>query len=169
MRLLLALVVTLGLRAESGYDAWLRYERLPARVAEADLAALGDSVTVLGNSEVLLAARDEYTRGVRGMLGRIPRHKSTVPAGIGVVLQLNATLPKDGFWIRTVQHQTIVAGGSDRGVLYGVFALLRKIALQQPIDSLDEKQIPYAPIRWVNHWDTLDGSIERDSGGPTIF
>ena len=63
----------------------------------------------------------------------------------------------------------MVAGGTDRGVLYGVFALLRKIALEQPIDSLDETQVPYAPVRWVNHWDNLDGSIERGYGGRSIF
>ncbi len=87
--------------------------------------------------------------------------------------QLNASLPNDGFWIKTVRQgsarYTVVAGETDRGVLYGVFALLRKIALEQPIDSLDEKQIPYAPIRWVNHWDNLDGSIERGYGGRSIF
>ena len=37
------------------------------------------------------------------------------------------------------------------------------------IDSLDETEIPYAPIRWVNHWDNLDGSIERGYGGRSIF
>ena len=54
-------------------------------------------------------------------------------------------------------------------MLYGAFALLRKIALGEPIDALDEKQAPYAPIRWVNQWDNLDGSIERGYGGRSIF
>lgn len=184
--LLFAWIVTIQLRGESGYDAWLRYRALPVRVAEADVQALGDSVTLLGNSEVLLAARDEYVRGIRGMLGRIPRYESTAPASGGVVIGrmreaaeaipsagLGPGVPGDGFQIKTVRrgpvHYTLVAGGSDRGVLYGVFALLRRIALEQPIDALDETEIPYAPIRWVNHWDNLDGSIERGYGGRSIF
>lgn len=184
--LLFAWIVTIQLRGESGYDAWLRYRALPVRVAEADVQALGDSVTLLGNSEVLLAARDEYVRGIRGMLGLIPRYESTAPASGGVVIGrmreaaaaipsagLGPGVPGDGFQIKTVRrgpvHYTLVAGGSDRGVLYGVFALLRRIALEQPIDALDETEIPYAPIRWVNHWDNLDGSIERGYGGRSIF
>jgi alpha-glucuronidase len=49
------------------------------------------------------------------------------------------------------------------------FALLRKIAIGEPIGSLDEKESPYTPIRWVNQWDNLDGSIERSYGGRSIF
>ena len=174
--LLFACTTTLNLHAESGYDAWLRYQPLPARVAEADLQALGDSIALLsgsevpGSSEVLLAARDELSRGLRGMLGRVPGREigEAIPsAGFG------ANLPGDGFRIKTVRqgsaHYTVVAGGSERGVLYGVFALLRKVALGQPIDSLDETEVPSAPIRWVNHWDNLDGSIERGYGGRSIF
>jgi alpha-glucuronidase len=183
---LLACLTASCLSAESGYDAWLRYPALPDRAALADVRALGDSITLLGSSDILLAARDEFTRGMRGMLGRNPRHLSTVPASGGVVLgklrevtlafpsaQLGASLPDDGFLVKTVRQgsarYTIVAGQTDRGVLYGVFALLRKIALEDPIDSLDEKQIPSTPIRWVNHWDNLDGSIERGYGGRSIF
>jgi alpha-glucuronidase len=173
---LLLAITTFSLDAESGYDAWLRYQALPARVAEADLQALGDSVTLLvgskvpGNSEVVLAARNELSRGMRGMLGRVPRLEvaEAIPSG-----QFAPDVPADGFQIKTVRqgsaHYTVVAGATDRGVLYGVFALLRKIALEQPIDSLDETEIPYAPIRWVNHWDNLDGTIERGYGGRSIF
>jgi alpha-glucuronidase len=179
MRLLALLVAAFSLRAESGYDGWLRYQPLPARTAEAYLQVLGDSVTVLGDSEILRAARDEYTRGVRGMLGKTPRHEPA-RARAGVVLGTTRNLAltglnlrEDGFWITTIKQgqsrQTIVAGEGERGVLYGAFALLRRIELQRPVDSLDEKENPYAPIRWVNHWDNLDGSIERGYGGRSIF
>ncbi len=174
--LLLACITAFSLHAESGYDAWLRYQALPARVAEADLQALGDSVTLLvgsqapAGSEVLLAARDELSRSMRGMLGRVPGREvaEAIPSA-----QFTPGLPADGFRIKTVRQgsarYTVVEGGSERGVLYGVFALLRKIAFEQPIDSLDETGVPYAPIRWVNHWDNLDGSIERGYGGRSIF
>ena len=183
-KLLIPMLAVVSLHAESGYDAWLRYSELPARVADADAQALGDSVTLLGRSEILLAAQDEFTRGTRGMLRRILRREATLPASGGVVIgtladvarvlpQVNGPIPADGFRIRTVGQgnvrYTVVAGGSDRGALYGVFALLRKIALQHPIDSLDDRQAPYAPVRWLNHWDNLDGSIERGYGGRSIF
>src|ERR1041385_3811971 len=39
----------------------------------------------------------------------------------------------------------VIAAANDRGVLYGAFALLRKIGLGEPIADLDEKQTPSAP------------------------
>src|SRR4051794_528605 len=66
--LLTALLAAGALRAETGYDAWLRYQRLPEQIALAALQATGFSVTLLGRSPVLLSARDEFLRGTRGML-----------------------------------------------------------------------------------------------------
>src|SRR5205823_8098356 len=88
-------------------------------------------------------------------------------------IKLDTTLAPDGFWLRTVRagttRYTVIAGGTDRGVLYGTFALLRKIAIGEPVAELDEKQTPYAPIRWVNHWENLDGTIERGYGGRSLW
>jgi alpha-glucuronidase len=75
----------------------------------------------------------------------------------------------NAFWLGTVGGTTFVAGRDDRGVLYGVFSLLRHIALHEPIDRLNERQAPAAPVRWTNEWDNLDGSIERGYAGPSIF
>jgi alpha-glucuronidase len=66
-------------------------------------------------------------------------------------------------------NYTVVTAATDRGVLYGAFGLLRKIATKQPVADLDEIQTPSAPVRWINHWDNLNGTIERGYGGPSIF
>ena len=57
---------------------------------------------------------------------------------------------------------------NERGVLYGAFAILRKIALGQEMTRLDERQEPAAPLRWVDDWDNLNGGIERGYAGPSI-
>ena len=54
-------------------------------------------------------------------------------------------------------------------MLYGVFTLLRLIGLHRSLDDLDLREQPTAPIRWVNQWDNLDGTIERGYGGHSIF
>ena len=58
---------------------------------------------------------------------------------------------------------------NDRGVLYGTFALLRKIALHQDLTHIDEQSNPFASIRWTNEWNNLDGSIERGYAGRSLF
>ncbi len=181
-----ALLPLAGLHAETGADAWLRYAALDAAAARRYVNTLPPSVVVLGNSPVEQAARRELIRGIRGMLGVTLRVAATVPADGAIVLGLDpavrkavpgipaaSPLAEDGYALSlrpsgTARHLAI-AGGSDRGVLYGTFALLRKIALGEPIEALNERSIPYAPVRWVNHWDNLDGTIERGYGGRSIF
>ena len=63
----------------------------------------------------------------------------------------------------------LVASSNDRGVLYGTFALLRKMALGRRLQRMNETHTPLAPIRWTNEWDNLDGSIERGYAGRSIF
>src|SRR5262249_31091697 len=121
-----------------------------------------------------------------GMLGRNVREESRLPAEPSIVigtlselrravpqLALTANLDQDGYLLKTVRvngaRHIVITAENDRGVLYGAFALLRKIAIGEPITDLDQKQTPYASVRWVNQWDNLDGSIERGYGGRSIF
>ncbi len=173
------------LRAETGAEAWLRY----APVGEAEgrrYAALPGVVVTLGDSAVLGAAQQEILHGVRGLLGRTldaEGHLSQRGAIVlGTVQAMRKVLPairppadiaEDGYWLRTVVRgghtDLLIASANDRGVLYGAFALLRKIALGETVADLDERRSPYAPIRWVNEWNNLDGSIERGYAGRSIF
>ena len=102
------------------------------------------------------------------MVGTLARLRQAVPG-----LPFDGTLPADGYWLKTTTiggaRYLLIAGESDRAVLYGAFALLRKMAIGDSIISLDEKQGPSAPIRWVNEWNNIDGSIERGYGGRSIF
>src|SRR5207247_9082780 len=51
----------------------------------------------------------------------------------------------------------------------GACGLLRRVAVQEPLDAMSEMEAPAAPLRWVNEWNNLDGSIERGYGGRSIF
>jgi alpha-glucuronidase len=185
--------------AETGEAAWLRYARIGGETTRHRYEALPGRVVTLGHSEVLRSAQQELVRGVRGMLGRqltigvasamvseplpprglivlsrardLPPALTRLPGGRD--LAGLRKLPAGSFRLGVANVRgarlLMIAGSDDRGVLYGVFELLRKIAMQQPIVDLDERQIPDAPVRWVDEWDNLDGSIERGYGGNSIF
>ena len=180
-----ALLAAGALYGEDGSSAWLRYAPLSEAVARA-YQSLPGTIAIAGNSPVVESARRELIHGIGGMLGRTLSIEARVPRETAFVLgtlsdlrqaapevALSGTLEPDAFWLKTADvagvRYTIVTGINERGVLYGTFALLRKIALGESVDSLDEKQTPYAPIRWVNQWDNLDGTIERGYGGRSIF
>jgi alpha-glucuronidase len=169
------------LSAETGYEAWLRYAPLDSST-RAKYGSLPASVTITGDSIILHSAQDELVRGLRGMMGRTLRAENGEPRERAFVLGTFRNIPglrsrndigPDGFWLTSSRINgfdcLIIAGSTDRGVLHGVFALLSKIARNENVSSLDEVQQPYAPIRWVDQWDNLDGSIERGYAGRSIF
>src|SRR5260370_13186957 len=115
-----------------------------------------------------LRADIDLTRGRAIVLGTFASLQAVVPA-----FQLNNPLNEEGFWLTNGKVHgfacLIVTATTDRGVLYGVFALLTKIASNAEIASLDEVQQPYARLRWVDQWDNLDGGIEHGYGGRSIL
>ena len=171
--------------AETGYDAWLRYPRLDDSIRDR-YASIPRRLMLVGDSTVLRTARDETIRGLSSMLGEpvVPLTSrgsgSVIVMGLldrirmsmddpGVPTQLRA----DGYWIgRVVTREgpaLVVAGQNERGVLYGAFGLLRRIAAHGDLSQLNDREEPAAPVRWINHWDNLDGTIERGYAGRSIF
>lgn len=173
------------LHADNGYDAWLRYAPLKEQ-ERATFVWFPSVLVVRSDSPLLQTAEKELIRGVSGMLGRTLRLERELPKESAIVLgtlaDLRTLAPElhpqvelslDGYWIT---HNTIrgndcliVAGATDRGTVYGVFALLRKIAFAEDLSHLQEAQEPANSVRWVNEWDNLDGRIERGYGGRSIF
>ena len=62
-----------------------------------------------------------------------------------------------------------LTAADEKGVLYGVFHILRQIALEQPLKGLHITCRPDNPLRMLNHWDNMDGSIERGYSGRSFF
>ena len=184
--LLLTGLLTLSnlLPAETGEDAWLRYARVEEKVAQ-QYRSIPSTVVALGDFPLISNAQKEIVRGAAGMLGQT-FHAASEPSSepsiiLGTTAALHGIAPDldqrqiqvDGFWLTKQKihgvDSIVVTSPNERGVLYGAFVLLRKIALGESIEYLDEVQQPYAPLRWIDQWDNLDGRIERGYAGPSIF
>ena len=77
--------------------------------------------------------------------------------GASVTLKLDATMSDDdGYRI----DGTTITARRDAGLLYGAYALLR---------GEQRESHPAFDLRLLNHWDNLDGSIERGYAGESIF
>ena len=62
-----------------------------------------------------------------------------------------------------------VSAGDAHGILYGVFRLIFKLRTCTQVAELAEEQMPASPLRMLNHWDNMDGSIERGYAGRSFF
>ena len=80
---------------------------------------------------------------------------------------------EEGFVLRTLplagRRTTVVAANRDVGVLYGVFALLRRLQTAQPIDALASVESPRVRLRVLDHWDNLNRTVERGYAGFSLW
>ncbi|MEA9886788.1 alpha-glucuronidase family glycosyl hydrolase [Xanthomonas campestris pv. raphani] len=186
--LLLALLVcsavlpAMTAHAEDGYDLWLRYHLLPDAAQKQGSAR---ELVVLGATPTLQAASDELQRGLHGLLGVAPALTQAATRDGAIVLGTAQTpqiaalglatqaLGREGYLIRSTRvdgHQaTVIVGGSDVGVLYGAFHLLRLVQTGQSLSALDIRQTPRLQLRLLNHWDNLDGVVERGYAGASLW
>jgi len=172
--------------AETGAAGWLRYAPIEDASAKAQYSNLPDSVVSLDDSALTHSAQSEIVRGIDEMLDRKLRVEQTVPTDgafvLGTVTELqakfrhwrpSARLQPQGFEIATVREHGqiywLIAGADPRGVLYGTFRLLQDIAEQHDLRSLAISESPSSPVRWVDEWDNLNGTIERGYAGRSIF
>ena len=183
----LQLLAVSGARADDGYRLWLRYDRLPENVAKGYRPRV-TSIVVQGESPTLDAVRVELSGGCERLLdGSIPfanridgdgavvvgtPSNSPLIDGLDWGRQL-AALGPEGFRIRTTKvggrSVTVIASQGEVGALYGAFHFLRLLQTLQPIANLDVSQKPRLQLRVLNHWDNLDGSVERGYAGRSLW
>ena len=172
--------------AEDGSAAWLRYAPIPHAARYANVPS---HIIVAGESASEKAAGAELQRGLSSMLGRpftvdaavhsINNARDAIVVGASAELRRLPAVQRsgestrgEGFRITFAQHvgrtQLLVVGGTPEATLYAAFRLLELIGAEKPIPA-DDRESPSAPIRWVDQWDNLNGSIERGYAGRSIF
>ncbi|MDY0981713.1 MULTISPECIES: alpha-glucuronidase family glycosyl hydrolase [Stenotrophomonas] len=174
-----------GARAEEGYNLWLRYAPLEPVLA-ADYATQLGEVVAPDQTPTLRAARDELVRGLTGLLGTAPRIQNESSAGHVLALgtpQSSAliapfreeveSLGEEGYLLKRTRRDgrdmLLVASRSDIGVLYGTFHLLRLLQTGASLDHLDLHESPKVRLRVLDHWDNLDGYVERGYAGRSLW
>ncbi len=139
---ILLLFTFLKLNAQDGHQLWLR-----------DKKALPVNVICKQNSPTLTIARQELQNSWQG----------TPDATISLIIKKNKAVKGDGFELR----EDTIQANTDKGILYGVYELLRNQQTGQKIKT--EPNNPSYEFRVLDHWDNPDGSIERGYAGNSIF
>jgi len=150
-------------RAEDGHDLWLR-ARAPA-AGQARVSQAGETPT-------LRLAAAELRRALPAGTPPVTVATAADPAVRALRLPF-AGLGEEGYLIRRAtldgRPTLLVAGNTDRGALYGAFALLRHLATGGSAADASLRSAPAVGLRVLNHWDNLDGSVERGYAGQSIW
>ena len=136
------LFMVLSLHAEDGHNLWLRSKST-------------GSVKIIcsKNSVTLDIAKQELKNSWQGKSG------STISLKVESVPLIKG----NGFKLSPGEIQA----NTDLGILYGVYELLRRQQTGQSINN--EVSNPSYERRILDHWDNLNGTIERGYAGPSIF
>jgi alpha-glucuronidase len=186
--LLLVLLVSWNAPADDGYKLWLKYRRINDEQLLRQYRKAITCVILPGESKTLRIIGSELKKGLNVMLGVEIRHRVAAagenalvvgtPTTSEIVRQLDRegklhTLGDEGYLITSVTKEknrfTVIAANRDIGLLYGVFHFLRTLQTHQPLDHLEIVSTPRIAYRLLDHWDNLDGSIERGYAGKSLW
>lgn len=138
---------------------------------------------LLASGEIAQTIEEEYKTAMFAMLGETVEMSYEILEEPSVFMQVRKEyeFPDEkgkgqstevldlAFAIYEEEESIVITGRTETAVLQGVFAFLRMAAL----DNLSEKMpyycIPSMPFRMMNHWDDMDGSIERGYSGRSFF
>lgn len=174
--------------------AWLRYEKTRESESVAKLSGIVCDKKLQGNQIVQSAIR-ELQEGFRGLFGRELAVVESCCENRSIILSIDPLRPAESLQTAEVSPKTepignsqtkkeskkesyrlsmqngnfYITGSDANGLLYGTFSFLRKLTLQEDIENLQEEKAPVMPLRMLNHWDNMDGSIERGYSGDSFF
>ena len=173
------------LRAEDGYELWLRYRPVESAHAGEYRGAVMQLVAA-ATTPTQIVTRAELRRGLGGLLGAAVPLSDVVTSNGALIVGTPASSPLvgkleldtdqlggDGYLIRSVvvdgHRATVIAANDDLGALYGAFHFLRLLQTRQSLDRIDVRVVPRIKLRVLNHWDNLDGHVERGYAGASIW
>jgi alpha-glucuronidase len=173
--------------ADDGYKLWLKYQKIDDKEQLRKYQQTISSIIVSGDSKTCRTIRDELKNGLNGLLGKdIPFGRSRkagsliigTPRSSDFIKKLITATPLDslgqeGYLIKSAminsKRSLVIAATKDIGLLYGTFHLLRLIQTRQSLENLDVVSKPKIQYRLLDHWDNLDGSVERGYAGKSLW
>lgn len=176
------LLPLVNVEGEDGSKLWLRYAKVPVT---GNYLQVVRHIAVDESTPTMAIVRKELLDGLQAMIGFSNQQAAPDSQGdlyVGTPgnstirgLNLDADLAKvggEGYIMRTLhingRRSTVIASLTECGALYGTFHFLRLIATLQPVDNLNLAESPAMKIRMADHWDNLDGSVERGYAGRSI-
>jgi alpha-glucuronidase len=176
-----------ALKAEDGYQLWLRYTLVSDQQKLNDYRNRLRGWMIDNTSPTALIVKKELHLALAGLLGKpVPELKGSVSEGslligtadapalssLDLKNRLRNTGP-EGFIIFSTKmnnkNTIVIAAQQDAGILYGVFHFLRLLQTYQPIGELAIESTPRTKVRILNHWDNLDRTVERGYAGFSLW
>ena len=155
-------------------QCWLNYYPIKD-YPDSDLLT---TITICGGSDrtgiIIQNVVKELTTAIHRICNISPKlqlgsKEDEAATGILLCVDGQEQLKEEGFRLTQEGGKIAIAGKSERGILYGSFALIRKMASGESIRGLNITENPDNNFRMLNHWDDMNGDIERGYAGSSFF
>lgn len=183
--LFLLLIIPVSLFAENGSQLWLRYQSLPDSLPRY-YSQYFQTVTFSARTPTRKIALQELKDACLGLCNQELKQtkkigKNSIVIGTSddpyIANLINSgqlkTCGSEGFMIKVNESEegttTAIAANSDIGLLYGTFELIRQMQIGKPVSDFNKLEAPSYQRRLLNHWDNLDGTVERGYAGHSIW
>lgn len=154
---------------------WLDYKPIPENLRRPCYY----EPVLLASGRVAETAAEEYCISMSEMLDEPVEMRRGEPVDEPAVYleveeelqtaETDAALDRQTFVIRGEEDNIIITGKSEEALLQGVFAFTRMVYLGEIDEKLPFFCTPSTPLRMMDHWDDMDGSIERGYSGRSFF
>lgn len=165
---------------------WLNYEKNEISTAkERELVSCVKNIRFQNVSLEHVIAQSilaEMQLAVNGMFGEALQVCEEVPETGCVTFMIGKEAPftdvsgkqqealgGEGYYIYSSKEGYCIFASAYKGLLYGMFAFLSHLRRGKCDERLCVVQRPSNPLRMLNHWDNMDGSIERGYSGESFF
>ena len=141
---------------------WLNYRPIEGAQGKKYCVCTRESGAVIDNIYA------ELDTAFAAMYGEKPARGLTDGA-VKIDLFLDRTMGKESYRIEKSDRTIDIAAGGQEGLLYGVFELLRRMQTGTLEGNVRLEKKPSNPLRMANHWDNMEGTIERGYSGMSFF
>ena len=143
---------------------WLNYHKVYEGDSAWNISLEGFSDAVISN------AICEFKKAIELLTGeQVSDSPEAGKKALTLKIAKVASISAEGYNIKGSDNGIDLGASDANGVIYGVFAILRQIACGKRADEVAETASPSNPLRMMNHWDNMDGSIERGYSGNSFF
>ncbi len=173
------------IKAEDGYDLWLRYKKIENPDLLKSYQTILKNVVIKSETPTFNAAKKELKTALPNLLDSEISFSDLNENGGNLVVALRSdskfitenvteselkNLGNEGYLIKSFKSNNIViTGNTEVGILYGVFRFLQQIQQEKDISKLEISDAPKTKIRILNHWDNLDRTVERGYAGFSLW
>lgn len=105
---------------------------------------------------------------IRAELERFCRFGEEKAPALRLCLKRGAE-PEGGFRIERNKDAIILEAGHETSLLCAAYALIRQARQGRLKEEFVLREAPQTSLRMINHWDNMDGSIERGYAGRSFF